>query len=187
MGEQRGRHRIAGKIDTLPEDVKSQVNQMLLDLRYTYQDISIWLQEEGYQISKSSVGRYALRNNEVTRRLTEAQEQTKTLIEAVRNNPDADYTEGALQIMSGELTRKIAMAQEEWDDMDIEKAAKIMVSLSRTKAYKDKVKAELTNKMNSAVDIIKEQLKSELKEYPDILEKLSVVVERVVEDTLEND
>lgn len=187
MGEQRSRKRIVSKIDLLPEEVKEQVNQMLLDLSYTYQDIAVWLQEEGFEISKSTVGRYALRNMDVTNRLIEAQEQTKALIEAVKANPEADYTEGALQIMAGELTRKIAMAQEEWDDMDIEKAAKIMVSLSRTKAYKDKVKAELTNKMNSAVDIIKEQLKSELKEYPDILEKLSVVVERVVEDTLEND
>nr|WP_315973958.1 hypothetical protein [Paenibacillus melissococcoides] len=40
----------------------------------------------------------------------------------IRKNPDVDYTEGGLQIMAGELTKKMAQAQEEWDYMPLDKA-----------------------------------------------------------------
>nr|WP_315974069.1 phage protein Gp27 family protein [Paenibacillus melissococcoides] len=34
---------------------------MLLDTRYTYWEISEYLEEQGFEVSKSSIGRYALR------------------------------------------------------------------------------------------------------------------------------
>jgi hypothetical protein len=140
MGEQRRRTRIRCKIDDLPPDVKVMVDLMLADTRNTYQMIADYIASTGNEVSKSAVGAYALRKNNAAQRLMEAQEQTKTLIEVVKNNPDADYTEGGLQILAGELTKKIAMAQEEFDEMPLDKAGRLMVQLSRTKVYKDRVR-----------------------------------------------
>lgn len=180
MGKQKQRLRIWCKIDELPDNIKSQVEAMIADTRNSYVFISQWLNNQGYEISKSSVGRYAGRLNGTVQRLIEAQEQTRVIVEAIKKNPEADYTEGALQIMSGELTKKFAAAQDEWDDMPLDKAARAMIALSRTKIYKDKIKADLTEKMKGALEQFKREVYAEIKDVePELYEKLSEVADRV--------
>ena len=93
MGRTRKKNRISSKIDELPSEIKGQVDVMLSDTSNSYQDVSGWLKEKGYEISKSSVGRYAVRSNTAAQRLLEAQSRTEALVNVVRKNPDADYTE----------------------------------------------------------------------------------------------
>ena len=183
MGEKRQRTRIRSKIDDLPPDVKVMVDLMLADTRNTYQMIAEYIMNtvEDMYISKSAVGVYALRRNNAAQRLMEAQEQTRTLIEVVKNNPDADYTEGGLQILAGELTKKIAWAGEEFDEMPIDKAGRLMVQLSRTKVYKDKVKADLSAKAKKALDDFKKEVYAEFEKYPDLLEKIIAIANQMAE------
>lgn len=182
MADERKRNRSRSKVDDLPLHIKDQVDAMLLDNCYTYMDIKHFLEGENFDVSKSSIGRYALRTGRAIQRLQEAQEQTKALIEMVRKNPDADYTEGGLQIMAGELTRKMAQAQEEWDEMPLDKAARVMVALSRTKVYKDKVKADLAKRTKVALDEFKKQVYAELEGVePELCERLVQVANRVAE------
>lgn len=182
MGEQRRRTRIRCKIDDLPVGIQDQVQAMLMDTNYTYTDISLKLKEFGYDVSKSSIGRYALRTAASVQRLLEAQEQTKALIEAVKKNPEADYTEGGLQILAGELTKKFAQAEEEWQEMPLDKAARVMVSLSRTKIYKDKVRADLAEKAAVALSEFKKEVYAELEGVePELCERLIAVANRVAE------
>jgi hypothetical protein len=169
-------------VDELPEELKVQVESMLIDTSITYTDISDYLKSRGHDISRSAIGRYALRTNSATQRLLEAQEQTRMLVEAIKKNPDADYTEGALQIMSGELTKRFAQAQEEWDDMPLDKAARVMVALSRTKIYKDKVRADLAEKAKIALAEFKKEVYAELEGVePELCERLIQVANRVAE------
>ena len=180
--KKRQRTRAATKIDGLPEAAKTEINRMLADIHVTYEDITKWLSGQGYDISRSAVGRYALRGRQAAQKLLEAQEQTKALMEAVRKNPDVDYTEGAMQIISGELTKKLAIASEEWDEMPLEKATQVMVALSRTKSYKDKVRAELAQKTKAALDEFKKEVYAELETAePEICERLVLVANRVAE------
>lgn len=182
MGKKRQRTRVWCKIDELPDTVKAQVDALIADSRNSYIYISNWLYNNGYEISKSAVHRYADRTNGTVQRLIEAQEQTRVLVEAIKKNPDADYTEGALQIMSGELTKKFAAAQDEWDDMPLDKAARVMVALSRTKVYKDKVKAELSEKMKIALEQFKKEVYAELEGFePELIDRLVKVANRVAE------
>lgn len=162
MGEQRQRTRIRSKIDDLPPDIKVMVDLMLADTRNTYQMVSDYIKSTGNEVSKSAVGAYALRKNHAVQRLMEAQEQTRTLIEVVKKNPDADYTEPALQIIGGELTKKFAAAQEEWDEMPLDKAGRLMVALSRTKVYKDKIRADLAAKAKFALSAFESEVKAAL-------------------------
>ena len=57
MGEKRNKQRINSKIDELPEDLHTKVDVMLADTSNSYEYISQFLKQEGYEISKSSVGR----------------------------------------------------------------------------------------------------------------------------------
>ena len=63
MGEQRTKTRVSRKIDELPPEIKERVDVMLADTRNTYWDVSGYLKDQGFEISKSAVGRYAMRSN----------------------------------------------------------------------------------------------------------------------------
>ena len=65
MAKKRTRTRVSSKIDELPEALRVKVDVMLADTSNTYEYISQYLKQEGYEISKSSVGRYAMRSNTV--------------------------------------------------------------------------------------------------------------------------
>ncbi|SKC68417.1 phage protein Gp27 family protein [Maledivibacter halophilus] len=158
MAKQRKRTRIRSKIDELPENLKEKVNEQISDTRYTYLEISQFLKEQGYDISKSAVGRYALRTNNATKRLIEAQEQAKALVNVVKNNPDVDYTEATMQMLMGGLTEKLATAQEEFDAMPLDKAGRLIVALSRTKVYKEKVKQDMKQRIDLAFEKLEEDI-----------------------------
>lgn len=60
LGRKRGRRRITSAIDRLETPLKLEVEEMILDSSYTYQNISDHLREDyGVLISKSAIGRYA--------------------------------------------------------------------------------------------------------------------------------
>ena len=122
MGDKRTKQRITSKIDELPEDLRMKVDVMLADTSNTYEYISQFLKGEGYDISKSSVGRYATRTNNAMQRLLEAQAQTDRLIQVVKENPEADYTEAAILLTMNGLLNKVATAEEEFNEMPLDKA-----------------------------------------------------------------
>lgn len=185
---EKHRTRVFSKIDELPEELKDEVNKMLFSPLVTYQDISLFLKEKGYEISKSAVGRYALRQNAVAQRLKEAQEQTRSLVNIIKQNPDTDYTEATMQMLMGALTEKIATAQEEFDDMPMDKAGRLVVALSRTKAYKDRVRMDLQKKAQLALEEFKREVYAELEKVePELCERLIQVANRVAERLMQDE
>lgn len=150
MGEKRTKNRVTSKIDELPEGLRIKVDVMLADTSNTYEYISRILKEEGYDISKSSVGRYATRTNRAMQRLLEAQAQTDRLIQVVKENPETDYTEAAIILTMNGLLNKVATAEDEWDEMPLDKAGRLIASLSRTKVYKDRVRQDMRRKADIA-------------------------------------
>lgn len=55
----RQRRKPAGIIEKLPRDLRNVVDDMLCSERYTYKDIANMLDEDGIQISLTSISRYA--------------------------------------------------------------------------------------------------------------------------------
>lgn len=186
MGDKRTKQRITSKIDELPEDLRMKVDVMLADTSNTYEYISQFLKGEGYDISKSSVGRYATRTNNAMQRLLEAQAQTDRLIQVVKENPEADYTEAAILLTMNGLLNKVATAEEEFNEMPLDKAGRLIASLSRTKVYKDRVKQDMRRKADIAfremefemLKVIKQDEKSAVQ----LKEILAKAKERMMED-----
>lgn len=158
MGAARTRTRISSKIDELPREVKLKVDVMLADTSNTYSDIAAFLKDSGYAVSKSSVGRYAARSNAAAQRLIEAQAQTDKLIQVVKENPEADYSEAAIMMTMNGLINRIATAEEDFDKLPIDKAGRLIASLSRTKVYKDRVRQDMKKK----ADIAFKELEAEM-------------------------
>lgn len=186
MGDKRSKQRISSKIDELPEDLRMKVDVMLADTSNTYEYISQFLKGEGYDISKSSVGRYATRTNNAMQRLLEAQAQTDRLIQVVKENPEADYTEAAILLTMNGLLNKVATAEEEFNEMPLDKAGRLIASLSRTKVYKDRVKQDMRRKADIAFREMESEMlkviKQDEKSAAQLKEILAKAKERMMED-----
>ena len=186
MGDKRTKQRITSKIDELPEDLRMKVDVMLADTSNTYEYISQFLKGEGYDISKSSVGRYATRTNNAMQRLLEAQAQTDRLIQVVKENPEADYTEAAILVTMNGLLNKEATAEEEFNEMPLDKAGRLIASLSRTKVYKDRVKQDMRRKADIAFREMESEMlkviKQDEKSAAQLKEILAKAKERMMED-----
>lgn len=186
MGDKRTKQRITSKIDELPEDLRMKVDVMLADTSNTYEYISQFLKGEGYDISKSSVGRYATRTNNAMQRLLEAQAQTDRLIQVVKENPEADYTEAAILLTMNGLLNKVATAEEEFNEMPLDKAGRLIASLSRTKVYKDRVKQDMRRKADIAFREMESEMlkviKQDKKSAAQLKEILAKAKERMMED-----
>ena len=186
MGDKRTKQRITSKIDELPEDLRMKVDVMLADTSNTYEYISQFLKGEGYDISKSSVGRYATRTNNAMQRLLEAQAQTDRLIQVVKENPEADYTEAAILLTMNGLLNKVATAEEEFNEMPLDKEGRLIASLSRTKVYKDRVKQDMRRKADIALREMESEMlkviKQDEKSAAQLKEILAKAKERMMED-----
>ncbi len=182
MGKQRERNRIKSRVDELPEEIKELLNKRLSDVHYTYTEIADEIKAKGYDISRSSVGRYALRINAVAKRLKEATEQTRIIIDTIKENRNLDAAEAADAILIDGLIKKFATAQEEIEGMPIEKAARIAVQLERTSIFREKFRLEYDRGYGDALKALKEALTEELKKEPELLNKMLALAERVSEE-----
>lgn len=187
MGGKRTKQRITSKIDELPEDLRMKVDVMLADTSNTYEYISQFLKGEGYDISKSSVGRYATRTNNAMQRLLEAQAQTDRLIQVVKENPEADYTEAAILLTMNGLLNKVATAEEEFNEMPLDKAGRLIASLSRTKVYKDRVKQDMRRKADIAFREMESEMLKVIKQDGKSAEMLKEILAKAKERMMEDD
>ena len=187
MGDKRSKQRISSKIDELPEDLRRKVDVMLADTSNTYEYISQFLKGEGYDISKSSVGRYATRTNNAMQRLLEAQAQTDRLIQVVKENPEADYTEAAILLTMNGLLNKVATAEEEFNEMPLDKAGRLIASLSRTKVYKDRVKQDMRKKADTAFRELESEMLKVIKQDEKSVAMLKEILAKAKELMMEDD
>ena len=187
MTKQRTKKRVNAKIDGLPEGIKNKVDIMILDTANTYLEIAEWLKTEGFEISKSAVGRYALRSSAATQRLQEATERTKALVNIVKNNPTEDYTEAGLMMLMDGLIQKLATAEEEFDKMPLDKAGRLIASISRTKIYKDKVKQDMEKKAETAFKQMEKEILATIKADAEIAAALSLILTKAKEKMLADD
>lgn len=187
MGDKRSKQRISSKIDELPEDLRRKVDVMLADTSNTYEYISQFLKGEGYDISKSSVGRYATRTNNAMQRLLEAQAQTDRLIQVVKENPEADYTEAAILLTMNGLLNKVATAEEEFNEMPLDKAGRLIASLSRTKVYEDRVKQDMRKKADTAFRELESEMLKVIKQDEKSVAMLKEILAKAKERMMEDD
>lgn len=171
------------KVFDLPLPVRTDVDQQLLDTSITYTDISAWLANEGHDVSKSTIGRYALETKKLAYRLLETQTRVRELMNVAKQSQDEDgsWTEGALQMAAGKLSEKIALIEDELDDLPPEKAIDLMIRLSRAKAYKDNIYAGLRSEFEQAFKLFKESVFKEVADnHPDIAARLMEIADETM-------
>lgn len=176
MGKQRTKNRIKSRVDELPPEARETLNNMLADVKYTYVQIADEMAHKGWEISRQSIGRYALRQNAVAKRLMDAREQTTALLAVARTNQDVESTELTTSILIDGLTQRIATAQEEFDEMPLEKAAKLVVALQRSAVYKARMRASRAQACHDVEANILAKIREQVQEDPELVARLSAIV-----------
>lgn len=182
MGKQRTKNRIKSRIDELPPEARDYLNERLGNVNIPYVQIAEEMTEKGWEISRQSIGRYALRQNAVAKRLMDAREQTTALLAAARNNQDVEATELATSILIDGLTRRIATAEEDFDAISLEKAGKLLVALQRSAVYKARMRATRAQACHDVEANLLAKIREQIQNDPELVARLSTIISAAAEE-----
>ena len=167
------KNRKHSKIDGLPGDIKEAVEEMIKS-DFTYREIVEYIKKEGFEISQSSVQRYASGLNETLQSLRMAQENFRTIMEETEKYKNLDVSDGILRLLSNQIFQGInSCSEDQMRDIDFETLMKNAVALTKAIAYKKKIdvdtKTVLENGMQEFQTAIYEAM---AQERPDLYREL---------------
>jgi hypothetical protein len=181
--KQRRKHSI---IDKMPANLKDTVEQMMQNPDFTYAEIADFIKEQGYDISVSSVWRYASSLNATLQSLRMSNENFPVMMEEIAKYPQLDTTEGIIRIMSHQMLDTIQkLPEEKMKDIDPVDLFRTATALTRAAAYKQKT--DLQNK--SILEAGYEQVKvlvfeAMAQENPELYAQFSKFLETKKTETL---
>lgn len=185
MGKPR-KPRSDAKMYQLPKDILQGVNERLVNCNMSCADICAWLAEKGYKVSQASLSRYAFKVFEAAQRIADDLEKTKAVVDFIGRNPDLDTTEATSAILKSGLLQKISSAEEEFNDMPIEKAGRLFVQLSKAEADRMRT-AAVKRKAELAFDQMEAGLLKAIKQHPELSEELHSILQRARKRVLDED
>ena len=145
-----------GKVHELPEELRKEIDDLLVEPDITYDDIAAFLKGKGHDISKSSIGRYGKDFLSEYQQLRIIEDQARTL---VSESGDGLILEEAGSKLFGKKIIELLMEQ----DIDIRKIPKLIMgfaSLQRSSVAREKLKSELQDKVKDAAETVTEIAKS---------------------------
>ena len=179
--KERRRTRVSSTIDKLPEDIRAQLDVRLTDTSNTYTELALWLADVGYPVSKSSIGRYAIRSNQAAQRVAETLQRTQAIAKAVEAHPDLDYTKAASMVLMDGLMQRVSTAEEEYSEMPLDAAGRLIASLARNETYAKRVRQEIKKKAELAFEQLETELMAAIKQHPELTGELHNVLARAKE------
>ena len=177
---ERRRTRVSSTIDKLPDDIKGQLDVRLADTSNTYEELTAWLKAEGYEISKSAIGRYAIRTTQAAQRVAQTIQRTQAIAQAVEAHPDLDYT----KVLMDGLMQRVSTAEDDFQEMPLDKAGRLIASLARNATYEKRVRQDMKKKAELAFEQMETELMAAIKQHPELAGELHDVLERAREKVL---
>lgn len=181
LEEVKPARRVRSSIDLLPPEVREEFDLRLAANKHTFVELSEWLTEQGYSISKSAIGRYSRRSAAAAKRVADTLQRTRTIVQEIEAHPDLDYTKAAQVMLMDGLTRRVSSAEDEFDEMPLDKAGRLIASLSRNATYEKKVRQDMRKKAELAFDQLETELMAAIRQYPDLTRELRDVLSRARE------
>ena len=177
---------MSSTVDKLPDDIKTELDLRLADTANTYEELAAWLNGEGYEISKSAIGRYAIRSTQAAQRVAETLQRTQAIAQAVEAHPDLDYTKAASMVLMDGLMQRVSTAEEDFAELPLDKAGRLIASLSRNATYEKRVRQDMKKKAELAFDQLEAELMAAIKQHPELAGELHDVLTRAREKVLTN-
>lgn len=169
------------KIDSLPHELISAINDAIVNKRKTYKEIEEWLKEEGHEISQSSVQRYGKTFLAKLQKISVAREQAKTIIET-SSGLKTEMSEATSTVAFQLLMEMLINTDGKNLDKNALNAIKTLATLERSTVAREKLKLEFDKGVTAAMDTVMEKLNKELENYPDIYERIQEIAEIVKKD-----
>lgn len=171
-------NRSHGKIDNLPQALKREVEERLVGGK-TYEEISSYLKDEGYDVHYSSVGRYGRKFLNRFESVRVAKEFAKLLAEDNVDRPATELHE-ANNLLASQLIME-AMVDDEMDAGDRAEIAKSIASLQNAQVANEKLKQSARKEqgaIHTAMRLFTDKIYEEIgSRYPDVAQTLLELAE----------
>ena len=132
------RNRKRGKVDKLPCDIRETVDMMINNpSEYRYSDIVDFIRENGYEVSKSSVARYAQALNASLEQVMLISNNFRLINEELAKYPDLDVSEALARLTNHKVMEAIQnLSEDSLKDVPPEKLIAAVPSLIKAATYK---------------------------------------------------
>ena len=167
------KNRKHSKIDSLPNDIKEAVEEMIKS-DFTYREIVDYIKNQGFEISQSSVQRYASGLNETLQSLRMAQENFRAVMEETEKYKNLDVSDGILRLLSNQVFQNINnMSEDRMNDVNFETLMKNAVALTKAIAYKKKIDVDTKTVLENGMEEFQAAIYEAMaQERPDLYREL---------------
>lgn len=152
MGHIRRRY----KVETdLPKQMREQLNRLLLE-GMTYEEGETWCRSRGFEIGKSSIGRYGKTFFEAYQRIVQFEDQSRALTSATEEGMPMEEAVGKL------LLQKVMAALMD-GSADITENSRLLADVAKLQSAHvnmNRWKGELEKKARKAVESIKKKIRN---------------------------
>ncbi|MGD9809650.1 MAG: phage protein Gp27 family protein [Deferribacterales bacterium] len=132
----------------LPENIRKELRRRLVEDNETYDDITAWLNAEGYDISRSAVGRYGKTFFDIVKDMKVIEEQSATLV-------GDEASSMVLEEATTKLILNKLMQMLMTDDVDLKKSTRIMTDLAnlqKSNVSREKLKIEIRDRAKAVAE-----------------------------------
>lgn len=141
---------LRSSVSQLPPEIKTELDKRLLQSGFSnYEGLAGWLQEQGYQLSKSSVHRYGRRFEERCEALRTASQQALQMKELMGDD-EAALAEMSLQLAQGLIFDLMLERGEDLEPKEIGLLTRALADSSRSGIAVKKFQAEIKSKLDAA-------------------------------------
>lgn len=142
-------------ISELPEELRKKLEARLVASNFSgYRDLAGWLQENGFEISKSAVHRYGSRLEENIARVKRATEMARVLTEEVGDDEGA-LTDATLRLAQQKFFDLLMDFDIDPSKVNPVKLTKALADLSRASVSQKKLMQEVRAKAHAAAEEVK--------------------------------
>lgn len=144
----------------------------------------VYLEQQGYSLSVSSVCRYAQGYVENLQTLQIAQANFRNMLDELERYPDLDTTEALVRVASQNLmTALTSKKDEDWSAVSVDKLMNQISGLTRAVAYKKRVELQNKSDIEAGTGDLKSALWSAMaKERPDLYKQVSAYLDRKAQE-----
>ena len=170
------------KVETLMS--REMVDHMLTK-GHTYDDIVDAVKKNKESISRSALQRYHASFEFAAEKIRRVREQAKVLIDELRENPGTEMAEIANQVMMHGLLERVATASDEMDKLPIDKVGKLIATLERSATGRERLRLQHEKMLKVARNQIETQLKKELVDQPELMDKLVEQIDKIITNIID--
>jgi hypothetical protein len=133
----------------LPKEIRAEVDRLLLEPGITYDDIKEFLTGRGFDISRSSIGRYGQEFMSAYQRLRQVEDQAKSLVTEAGGD-GLVLEEAASKLFAQQILEALVN-----NSMDVREKAKLIDAFAKLQAsstMREKFKSDLAAKAATAAE-----------------------------------